>query len=412
MVADVGHGPKPAGIAGTQFAYQDSSKVNGPHSHTLWPQSYPVADEGFAHKAQPPLPTNLSVAAHPPHRPGFGIVPALRLRNIFPGRTPVIPGRGSLAQRFVRANLIVNLHPPVEPPLLRPQRARNGLGRLAFQNPVHLFVRSVVLRATRTNELHPHSQCRPPRTQTRQARRPHRGEGAAIVHTDHPRQAIPAKQPDKPGSYPPPALIGQQPHRQHVTAEQIPHRQGFHPLAIAGPKPPFEIHRPYLIGPAGHCQPGNPHGWTFGRADAPPPRPLPALQVTRNGPHGGQPLPPMARPQIPPNLFPTPIGLTAPQPPDRLHPASGNLTRRVPGSTRSVPQSTLPLGQKPPLPLVRRGPADPKTPAHFGHRFLGLPQQFHQAASPLDQRKNFPWHDLGKSANTTSTCKPCLCLHL
>src|SRR5260370_39891680 len=75
-----------------------------------------------------------------------------------------------------------------------------------------------------------------------------------------------------------PTLIPQQSDDQQITAEQIPHRQGFHPLTILSAKPTLEIHGPHVIASASLGQSASTQLRPSGRTPARPTRQLHSLQ--------------------------------------------------------------------------------------------------------------------------------------
>jgi hypothetical protein len=399
MLAHAGRRPECASIRRAQLAQQDSRQVNRPLAGGQPLESDLASHHGLAHKTQAPLPPDLAIAAH------AALLPSCRILHLRHALGPITPAtlvmlrRSFLPQRLVRSFLIVNLSPTIQPPLLRPRVAGGRSRRLRLQHPVHLLVRAIVLGMCGPGKFDRNAQYRPPRTQARQSASARRGKRAAIVHADHLGQAILAEQPPKHCPHPPPLLIGQQPHRQQITAEQIAHRQGIHPLAIDRPPPAFEIHRPYLIGFLSQRQLGAHHHRPLGRTTAARPAQPQPLQPTGNRAHGRHLFSRVLAAQHRPDFFGAPTPAPPPQLSDALHPIVAQPGGRIGGTSRLITQATNTLLKKARLPFISRLAAHLKNTAQFGHRLLGAQQQFHQAATPLDQQNSFPRHPRGITPN-------------
>ena len=201
-----------------------------------------------------------------------------------------------------------------------------------------LLMRTVVLRLGWPDKLHPNVQASPPRAQLRKPGRPTRGKGTAIVHADHRRQTMLLKKPRKDSLDRGHVLAGQNGGQQTITAERVPHRQGFTTLAITRPKPTFEICGPYVVGPARQSQPrmANHTGFAWTATAA-----MDQLQPTQPAPSGpdrrGMPPSPL---KPCPQLLGSPRGMLLPQPPDPFNPFAFQPPRHALWTSASWPQAS------------------------------------------------------------------------
>jgi len=409
MLVDVGRRPEATSICQAQLAQWDSRQIYDTPAYSCRFQADFQTNESFAHKAKPPLPPYLPIAADTAHFPGLRIFQAQPRPTSVPATFPVTLGRSSLAQSFVRTHSVVAAYPTIGSPLLGSHGARGRSRQIGFQFPVHLLVRSILFGMARRNKFHLDSQRRPPSAQTRKPRWPARSKGAAIVHANNPWQTKALEQPHKDCTRTPPSLVGQQPHRQKIPTEQIPHGQGLDPLPVRRSEPAFEIGRPYLIGPRRHRQRRPRQPKTSRRPWAPPPRQLPAGQPQRDRAHRRKMLPGKLSAQALPNFLCTPAPMAAAQPFDGSQPTLGRAPGRPLGPTRSIAHSAPATLPKALPPLVTRFPTDPKNSAHSDHGFLGLQQQFHKTSSRLNQSNRFPGHGPEKKRHSYQFCYPCLC---
>ena len=389
-LADIRRRPESTSVRCAQLAQRHSSPIDHSFSRPHWLQAHFQPDKRLAHKSKPPLPPNLSVAPYAAHLP---------IRRIFQERqspaSPASPwvvalGGGSLSQRFVRTHLIVVSDPTIGSSLLRPPGARSRSRDIGLHFPVHLFVSAVLFGMSRRDKFHLDSQRLPPGAQARQTGWTVGSKGATIVHPNHFRQAIPDEQPHKDRLNTPPLLIGQQPGRQNVPAEQIPHRQRFDPLAVGRSEPAFEIDRPHLIGPRRHRQSRAQQPRAVGRPSASVAGQLPSLQSQRDRSYGRHTLTGKLTTQLFPKFPGSPAMMSAPQTSDPPQPASRGLMGRPFGAARAVAQSAQTLPKETSLPFVASLATDPKNAAHFRKGLLGLQCQFYKADTGLNQRNRFP----------------------
>jgi len=167
----------------------------------------------------------------------------------------LIPGQ---LDRWLRAVLLEQLDLlelmglPAQPALLRSPRRRWGLGRFRVHDPMHLLMRSIVLRFAWSGKLHLDAETPPPGTEGREPERAKTAKWGAVVDPDDAWQAVLAKAPrhHRPhvGHLRSSHRLGQ----QQATTEEIADRQRPAPLPVTGPKMTFEIHRPKRVTAPGH----------------------------------------------------------------------------------------------------------------------------------------------------------------
>src|SRR6266536_4865022 len=228
-------------------AYQLSFEVNFVAGAGDCLESHQLAHKGASDKTLTPLPFDVTAIAHPPHFP-----PKRILRLFEPSwhltRTPLIKTRRHfLAQRFVRTLCIVATDPGPDPSLLCPEGRSWRSGGIGLQNPMHLFVRAVVLGMRPASKLHRNAQTQPPHAQTRHPQCSLASKRRSVVCAHLFGQTVAAKNRQECLAHRRLALIGQKYHRQHKATVHIAHRKRFAASAIAGAKPPFEIHTPHLV---------------------------------------------------------------------------------------------------------------------------------------------------------------------
>ncbi len=140
--------------------------------------------------------------------------------------------------------MIVLLQPFRAAPLLARQRQRRMPGYLGFINPMKLFMRTILTRPARRDELHLNSQFDPPGAQPGQSRWSTTAKRGAIV------TANPLGQPVFPEDFQEllagflQSLAAQQAHPQTIATMQIPHCQRIYPCAVTRSIRALEIHRP------------------------------------------------------------------------------------------------------------------------------------------------------------------------
>jgi hypothetical protein len=368
-----------------ELANQQASKTNGISSFVLQPQADRISDQCFADKPFAPTPFDLPVAPHtaylPPARIFQDDLPELRrpLRTVNLCWHP-------LSQSFVWSNLVVNSHPSVGAPLLSSWMSGSRLCRLGLEDPMHLFVPTVLLWMSRSDKFHADSQCRPPRAQARKPKRPGRSEGRTIVHPNDFGVTIVSKQSKKNAFYHHPMRMLEQADGQQVTTEKIPHGQRIYWLPIAGPKPALEIHSPNLIAPASRRQ----RPWLEFRApsatSAPTPTQFHHLQPLADRPSRWHTLSGKFLAQSSRKLATAPTPMPAPQPPNAHQPFGRNLSWRALWASRPIPKAAKPLSLETLLPFVASLATDPKQPTQLRHVLLGLERQLHKMQPPNYRR--------------------------
>ena len=396
-----------AAIRVPQLADQKAAEVNAPLFSAAALESHSKSNEGFAHEALAPSPADLSIAAHPPHRPIARI--AQFQTALLPRSRTINLCRRPLPQSFVRPNLIVGLDPAAGPALLSPQMRRRRSRRLGLEHPMHLSVPGVLFRMPRRNELHTNPHRRPPRAQSRKPRWPLRSKGTTVVHTDDFRMSV---LPEQLQEYPPnrpPTLVPQQSDGQQVSTEQISYRQRFDPLPVLGPKPAFEIHGPYPVAPPRSGERSALHQRPPPTPGRPPPRQFQASQPFVDHPRRRNPLPAMFPAQPSGQLAAAPTAMSPAQSSNSPQPFSRDLPRRMVGAARPIPQPSPPVPFEASLPFVARPPTHLEQPTQPRHALLGLQSQLHKLLPLCQTRDLFPRHGRGKGTKGSKKCYPCLC---
>jgi hypothetical protein len=253
---------------------------------------------------------------------------------------------------------------------------------------MHLFVPTILFWMSWSDKFHADSQSRPPRAQTRKPQRSGRAEGRSIVHPDDFGVTIVSKQSKKNAFYYHPMRMLEHSNAQQVTTEKIPHSQRIYRLAIAGPKPAFEIHSPNLIAPASHRQRpwlelGAPSA-TSARA----PTQFHQLQPLADRPSCRHMLSRKFLAQSSRKLATAPTPMPSPHPPNAHQPFGRNLSWRALWPSRPIPKAGKSLSLETLLPFVASLATDPKQPTQLRHVLLGLQSQLHKTQPP-NYRRHF-----------------------
>jgi hypothetical protein len=377
-------------IAFSQLSNEQTSKVNRP---VLCARLEPdrISNECFPDKPLSASPLYLPVAPDPSNHPLLGILD--EGRPSLADSRPINLGRWSLPQRFVWANVVVDLHPPIGSALLRPPVARRRPSCFRLHDSMHLFVGPVLFRMAWSDELHRDSHHGPPSAQTRKSRWAGRSKRPPVVHSDDPWIAVASKEPQEDSPHRLPPLIGQQPDAQQIAAVQIPYRQRFHPLAILRPEPAFEVHRPYLVAALGYCQvptpevrptPSTPTNTTTELQLLEPPSNRPGRRNTR----------PFVLPgQSSPQFATSPAPMSSPQLLKTFQPLRACLPGRAMGTASSIQESPLPVLLEALSPFVATLAADSKRPTQPRHALLGLQSQLHEPHPSRHLSKDIPCHE-------------------
>lgn len=117
---------------------------------------------------------------------------------------------------------------------------------------MHAFVRAILLRRSRTDELHCDALIDPPDTQAREPAQGRRGKGWPVVHPDDLGQAVMTRQLLEGSQRASELLVGARATADYIMAEAIADGQRIAAPAIAQKKPAFEVHRPDMIGMSRH----------------------------------------------------------------------------------------------------------------------------------------------------------------
>jgi len=358
-----------------EFSNQQLPKIRHPFLSARL-QTHGIPNEGFPHKSLSSLPLDLPVAPHPPHQPSPRIFHVALPRA--PNLWMVMLAGSFLPQRFVRPKLVVHLYPPIGPSLLRPPVARGRPSQLCLQHSMHLFVPSILFGMAWRDEFHRNPQCCPPSAQSRKTRWASRSKRSAVVHADDPRVTVASKQSQKDSSHRLPPLIGQQSDTQQVAAVQVPHCQRFDPLPILCSKPPFEIHRPYVVASASSSQLPKAHLWSAPSPSTKTAAEFHPLEPTANRAHCRNLLPFVFLEQSSSQFASSPAAMPPPHPPNPLQPFLARSPGRALRTARPIQQSGPTMLFESMLPFVAAFAADAKQPTQLRHASLGLQGQLHE----------------------------------
>jgi len=375
-----------------QFSNQEIRKINRTFflAHIFEPHR--ITDECFAHKALASPPFDLPIASYTAHNQAAGIAQQhtpwlqslpLRTINLFWRSVP---------QPLVGTDLVVGFYPTFGASLLSSPVARRWSRRLGLEHPMHLLVRSVLLRMPRGYEFDSNPQSRPPGTQSRKPSRTRRSKGRTIVRADDIRISLLPKQAQENPPDWSPALIPQQADCQQISTEQIPYSQRFHSLAILGPKPTFEIHRPYLIAPCSRRQ-------YFASQLRSSPSPsttaliqFHSLEPLANGPRSRSPLTRIFFAQSSCKLPAAPTPMPSAQPANPAQPLRRSSPRRAVWTTSPIAQPARSLQLESSFPFVAALATESKQPTQLRHALLGLRGQLCKPQPPHPSRHFFPRH--------------------
>src|SRR5436190_2355237 len=379
-----------------QFPNQQLGKIDRVFALAQGLESHSIPHEGFPQKSFATSPLYLPIASDPTYH---------HLPRVIQSYSPLLRQsvglinfcRQPLPQALVGWNLVVDPYPAQGPALLSPQVPRGWSRRFGFQHPMHLLVCSVLFRMPRRDKFDSNCQSCPPGAQTRKPRWTLRSERSAVVHADNLRVAVLAKQSHKNAACWPPTLVWQQNNTQQKTAEQIPHRQGFHSPSILGPKPPLEIHCPHLVAALGYRQATSTHiGTTWASARCMPiqfhsPKPLANRARTRSNFLRIQPT------QTCCQLPAAPTAVSPPQSSDPAQPFRRSLSRRSMRTANSISQSTQAFLLEALFPFVPALATESEYPTELRHALLGLQSQLHKSHSAHHTSHFFPRHGCEKA---------------
>jgi len=144
--------------------------------------------------------------------------------------------RGSLAQRFVRALLVVVPAEGVEAGLLFGRVRRGWARRLCLERAMHALMSAILLRRGRMDEVRLDAELDPPRRQARKTACAARPERRPIIAADRKRQAMSVKClfKDRLRSF---DRLLHDPHIDQKTTVAIRYRQGVDPAAVCRAEP-------------------------------------------------------------------------------------------------------------------------------------------------------------------------------
>jgi len=184
MVMGTSGWPHAAMIVGVECSDELRSEVKGGDARFQRTETDVLVEEGATDEAQPALPFDRAGPTNAPHFPARRIEQGGQLWPKGSGTGAVKASGRFLAERFVRALVVVIAPPPMPARLLL---ARGGGGQahgVGFELTVHLLVGPVVLRTSRPNELDFDPQAQPPEAEARESQRAFAAKGRAVVYPD------------------------------------------------------------------------------------------------------------------------------------------------------------------------------------------------------------------------------------
>ena len=378
-----------------QMSDQQIGKSDSVNTRLEWFEPDELTNEGFADKALASSPSDFPVAAYPANLITRSIMYFGQARRELSPAFAVPFGRQGLSQCFVRTFVIVAPQPTCAAVLLAAPCVSSGLGGFSFQDPMKLFVRSILLWTGRPDQFDADAQPDPPGAQLRKPCRALRGKGTAIVDPNDLRQASSSKKSCKNRFDRRQVLRGQQLHQQTITTEQIAHCQRLAPLAIACAKPALEIDRPDMVGPARRCQCRIKANPSFARASTLGMAQFQAPEPAANGSFAGRQ--PASSLKMRPHFLRPPRGVLSADLTNPFDPNPFQLTRALSRTSAAILQGPPSLGQKTSLPLVRGFATDAKNPTAPFDRLFVSEQHLHQTPPLPNYRWNFPRHSRRKT---------------
>src|ERR1043166_5854819 len=164
-----------------ELANQQAGKANHIPSLGLRLEADRISYQCLSDKSFASAPLDLSFAPHSTP------LPTLRVLQHYlagPRRPPTIHFCWHpLSQSLVRTNLVVSPSPSIGSSLLSSRVARSQSCRLGLQQPMHLFVPSVLFGMSWSYEFHTNPQSCPPGAESRKPQRPCGPKGLAVVHS-------------------------------------------------------------------------------------------------------------------------------------------------------------------------------------------------------------------------------------
>src|SRR5882724_7609551 len=191
-------------------------------------------------------PFDVAAGAHAPDGV-VGIVPRLfEFGGIGSGRGCVVRLRRLLAQRLVRALLVVASTEAIEAALLGLWRGGRRARGFRLEGTMHALMATVLLRLTGLDTLQPDAELEPLHGELGEPAGTLAGKGRAVVAADRPGQAMLAKSPHEARAHP---LAGR-PHDaagQQIAAMIVADRQRIAAFTIPGAKPTLEVGAPDIV---------------------------------------------------------------------------------------------------------------------------------------------------------------------
>ena len=342
-------------IFGVEFADEERSEMD---RAVVWTERFEadaLTDEGASDEAQRALPFDVAMRAHAALGKGFGIAQrgqALRPAALGGG---IGAGRRLLAERLVRAVVMVVVPPVVGAVLLGAPVARRRIERLGFVAAVHLLVGGVVAGTRPACELDADAQAQPPETQARKAQGAFAAKGRAVVDGSPARRpplfpssasadggghSMAAEEARHGAARRAVALVGQEPDLEQESALGFAHRERVVALPVGGAEPAFEIDGPHLGQLPRSRQPGMRHGGPAPGAPRARAHQTQFAQPAANGAQRRQPHTGMQLAQAGANLFGTPVRTGLAHLPHAALPARRLLPRAALRAARMIAQRT------------------------------------------------------------------------
>ncbi len=305
----------------------------------------------------------------------------------------------------MRPKVVVPLAPPIKAALLGLRIHGGRPGGPILEHAVHLFVRGIVLGATRPAVFEAEAKFDPRGAQARPPPRAERAKGPAVVQAQRPGQSVTAEQGQHHRSDLPITSPADVAHAKHVAARQIPDGQCVDALPVAGAEATFQIDRPHVVDPAPHQPAGDPDHRAGRSPPLAPAHLARSLQPSCERTHRRRSLVGIVAPQPPAQLLRAKVRRLPLHQLQSLRPALTQLLRRL-WPAGSDLQSLAALGLKTPPPLVTALPTDPVPATQRRHALTAFTRQplRYELLSRFNLIVNFPGH------MRPSNCQRCLLL--
>ena len=369
-------------------------------------ETHAVIAKGSPNNAESSTPADVAALGDLTGRPAARVLEGTQVGWIAALTFVIELGWHSHPQGLMRSFVIIDIEPVGGAPLLACRCVSRRRGHFGFINSMHLLMGAIVLRPRSPSELDPDAQKQPPGRQARQVQRSITSKGWPMINANDSRFSISLKKRLKiPLNWLVP--MGQQPDTQDEAAEQIAHGQWIDALAIARPKPPFEVDCPHVVASLWQGQSRPRLLWPTLGSTHPFADEVQPFEPSLNSALAGQYRAGMLSSKSCTNLFGTPARMPMAQLSQCLEPTVGSSVRAVPRLPRLIEQSRTTELTKAAQPFEASFAADFGFAAQLSHRFGAAQGGLNQALARLQQRRSFPRHGRRKTRSKLSKRNSC-----